>query len=547
MVNLQAFPTDIFQLVIEQLIVTIGIQKLVLLRTVSQSFNAAILHTLCCPIVDIDDPATPGLAKRMPPALRGKIIAARSRSTATDKCSYLSVVARVNDALDAFFEGEDEKRRRDRHESIAGSVALLKSAHRYEPVFGILVLKESPSVDSVVEAQNLLSGAVIAGSLPIVELLLERHEGDKDGDTPGVNGHTPYFPNLLAIAAARGHVDIVRYLLRRGARVRAEFDFWLPQRSIMDLEQWKSGGMMDRAITLILEPPTALRAAVGEGHDEIVHLLLQPEHRLPVTSTEYLRTIVAATRAGRLDLVEALFEVIGKKVSDFQEFGAALLRAAVRHDQKHVVDKLLNDHGVTINSIPNYNVHTDWSALQIAASLGNIGMVRFLIGRGAAINLNPNQFSWRLPIEAAARSGQQEVVELLLEHGATPAAALVAAANGSQPRLLKYLMDRFPILIEDGAFTGKQALRHSFQAKNLTSISLLWKAGVDCQNGPSEVQRPTVLDATNYGRYGAWMARRLVSIGAAEPYNLVAADEESYPYVRDVLVSERTWEWVSKY
>ncbi|KAK6858374.1 hypothetical protein PG995_006073 [Apiospora arundinis] len=513
MVNLQAFPTDIFQLVIEQLIVTIGIQKLVLLRTVSQSFNAAILHTLCCPIVDIDDPATPGLAKRMPPALRGKIIAARSRSTATDKCSYLSVVARVNDALDAFFEGEDEKRRRDRHESIAGSVALLKSAHRYEPVFGILVLKESPSVDSVVEAQNLLSGAVIAGSLPIVELLLERHEGDKDGDTPGVNGHTPYFPNLLAIAAARGHVDIVRYLLRRGARVRAEFDFWLPQRSIMDLEQWKSG----------------------------------PEHRLPVTSTEYLRTIVAATRAGRLDLVEALFEVIGKKVSDFQEFGAALLRAAVRHDQKHVVDKLINDHGVTINSIPNYNVHTDFSALQIAASLGNIGMVRFLIGRGAAINLNPNQFSWRLPIEAAARSGQQEVVELLLEHGATPAAALVAAANGSQPRLLKYLMDRFPILIEDGAFTGKQALRHSFQAKNLTSISLLWKSGVDCQNGPSEVQRPTVLNATNYGRYGAWMARHLVSIGAAEPYNLVAADEESYPYVRDVLVSERTWEWVSKY
>jgi hypothetical protein len=62
---------------------------------------------------------------------------------------------------------------------------------------------------------------------------------------------------------------------------------------------------------------------------------------LDTDSTEYLRAILAGASSGRLDLIEALFQMIGKDLSEFHGLGGEMLLNAVRCDQKEVVQWLV--------------------------------------------------------------------------------------------------------------------------------------------------------------------------------------------------------------
>jgi ankyrin repeat protein len=102
--------------------------------------------------------------------------------------------------------------------------------------------------------------------------------------------------------------------------------------------------------------------------------------------------------------------VIGKDLSDFPGLGNDLILAAIRFDRKDVVQWLL-EKGVDINGVPYHR------AAETAVRSGNMSLVRFLMKRGVAINLNPRNESGYVPIEAASECGQEEMVELLIEHG----------------------------------------------------------------------------------------------------------------------------------
>lgn len=389
-----ALPTEILDLIIEHLVVAIGIQKAVLLRTVSQAFDSAVLHAICvAQVVDIDDPSTPGLGLRMDSALKGRIIAIKSRSADHTHANhmYLSVVAKVNSVLDSMICTTSPELVNSRHISIAGAVNI----------------KASDLVDVHIETLNLLSGAAIVGNTSVLEMLLGR-------GTTDLNASSPYFYNPLILAAAHGHLAAVQCLLDHGARLDSATRHWYRPHSrhnLADLADWtryKEG--LIRSASLNWGPPSALRTAVRGGHRDIVRLLLQPEYRFRTDSIEYLRAILAGAQSGCLDLIQALFEVIGKDLSDFPGFGNDLILAAVRFDRKEVVQWLL-DKGVDINAVP------DHCAVETAVRSGNLSLVRFLMERGAAVNLNPGNESGYVPIEAASRCGQEEVVELLIEHG----------------------------------------------------------------------------------------------------------------------------------
>ncbi|KAI1868397.1 hypothetical protein JX265_007220 [Neoarthrinium moseri] len=519
--GLRVFPSEVLNLIMEQLVIAVGIRKLLRLRTVNRKFDTAILQTICVSqTVDIDDPATPKLASRMPPTLRGKVVAVKSQFAITSSESYLSVVAGVNQALDDLMETDSEQLRRSRHETIAGAV---------------LLVRDHP-VDHKIEAQNVLSGAVILGNLPIIALLLQ----DTD-----VNGTTPYFHGLLTLAATYGHLDVVRYLLTCGARLDSVFSSWSDQQyRLVSLPEWQAQNENIRPMSLRVEPPSALRTAVFGGHTDIVHLLLHSEHRLPITDTEYLRAILAGAKAGRLDLIDALLQTIGRKLADFPDLENEMMWAAVRYGRKHVVQKLL-DNGADINAFRVPCLYPDHSALYIASSLGNISMVHFLIERGAKINNNPN----RLPIEGAALAGHEEVVELLLDHGADPSSALRSAAAGSQPLLIKYLLHRFPDLpFRDAGELGLLAMVRALLVKNLTAVTLLVEAGVDPNDDFYTGPDGSLWYLAQQASFGRWIGEHLITLGARhsgeDTYN---DDSNEPPTIRDVRVSERTWEWVSKY
>ena len=528
MVDLQAFPGEIFNTVIEHLVIAVGIQKAVILRTVNQAFDAAILQAICISqVVDIDDPATPRLASDMVPTLRGKIIAVKSHFADPASKSYLYVVAQVNRTLDNLISETREELLKSRHESIAAAVNLV----------------DSGPIDAKLEAQNLLSGAAIIGDSSVIKSLLECDESSSA--SADVNGLTPYFHSPLTLAAGRGHFAIVCHLLEYGARLDSVAGDWHEDHNLTDQADWNNQSEAVRFLSLSREPPSALRAAVLGGHGDIVHLLLRPQFRLPTTNIEYLRAVLAGAEAGRLDLIEALFKAIGKDLSDFTGLGREMIWAAIRCDQKEVVQMLLNS-GVDINAFPYPDMRRHHGTLQIAASLGNTSMVRFLIERGADVSLDTfNDRVGNLPIEGASLCGQEEVVQLLIGHGAEPVKAFLSAAEGGQPRVLKSLLSRFPDLpYREGGEIGQRAFYKAMFTSNLTAMAILVEAGVPLNDGYESSSALPLNIAKQVS--GAWVIKYLISLGAQDT-NKEAAASVSESTVRGVRVSERTWEWVSKY
>ena len=524
MIDLQAFPDDIFNRIIERLVIIIGIQKAVGLRTVNRLFNAAILEAICVSqVVDIYDPATPYLVSYIASTLRSKIFVVKSRFANATSKSHLFVIANVNRTLDTVIGETQEELVKYRHESVAEMVSFMHSVSSWgdEPV------------DAKLEAQNLLSGAIIIGNLPVVKLLLASKESSPA--LAEINGATPYFGRPLTLAAARGHLEIVHYLLDCGARPDMFSGHDRPGEDSQDNE------LLQR-VTRYRDPPaSALCAAILGGYEDIAHLLLLPQYRISSTKFEYLRAILAGVRVGRLHLIQTLFKTIGKSPSDFPGLGNEMIREAIRYDRKEVVQMLLGN-GVDINAFPDRDIRKYRGTLHIAASLGNSSMVRFLIERGADVNFNN---SGSLSIEAAARCGQEEIVEMLLEQGADPVAALRSAAEGGQPRVIKLLLDKFADLPNrDEGNAGREALWKALAARNLMAITILVKGGVSLNEG---YEYPSLLPI-NLAKQGSgpWVVNHLISLGAQETDTIAFTDK--YPVnIGGVLVSERTWEWVGKY
>lgn len=533
MLELGTLPAELFDLVITHLVASVGIRKAIALRIVSRCFNAAILEAICArQVVDIHDPNTPDLAYAMTDQLRGKIFLAKSRlAAAKNKYTYLSVIASVNQALDILTGETSTKVLRHRHVSVAQAVNIVQDL----------------PLDSRMEAQNNLSGAIIIGDLHLVKLLLAADESSTA--LADVNENTPYFGRPLTIAATWGHAEIVSYLLDRGALP----DLFSSTGKSGDESKWENHewdpgdeASIWHVASYRQSPASALRGAVLGGYDNIVHLLLLPEHRTTCSNLEYLRAIVAGVRTGRLDLIRTFFQVMGKGLSEFKGLANEMIWEAIRFDQKEIVQMLL-DEGVDVTAYPDPDIRTFHGTLHLAASLGNLSMVQFLLERGADVNFNGMGKPGNSAIEGAARGGQEEVVEFLLDAGADPVRALWSAAKEGQPRVVKLLLDKLPDLIhrpDECGSAGSQALIKALLACNLTSMTLLVQRGVSLTEG-YEFSGLLPMDIAKQGSE-RWVIDHLISLGAEDTPGDAYAPS-SPPTIGGVRVTEHTWEWVGKY
>ena len=277
-----------------------------------------------------------------------------------------------------------------------------------------------------------LKNAAARGHIDIVKLLLERG-ADPNLPEEGIAPHG----NALYSAVYNGHYEIAKLLLEIGAYPSPEVESSADALSIAMMNKDEKmvellcsygsarnvgllahyGDVKTAAAVFAANPdladdPGALSSAAGNGHEGFVRLMLRCQPNLAKRVGA-----VAKTR----ELTELLFEHgMNPSHPDWLRI-TPLHEFARKGDTENAA--LFIDHGADLNARDEDVCSTP---LGWAAKFGKTRVVEFLLRRGAKLSL-PDDPPWATPLAWATRRGHHEVVELLNhfhETGVLPATSV---------------------------------------------------------------------------------------------------------------------------
>jgi ankyrin repeat protein len=321
------------------------------------------------------------------------------------------------------------------------------------------------------EEHTLLHHAAHHGSVESIAALVALGADPKAQDSGGC---TP-----LMVAAAAGHLDAVRELLKHDDRIDLASKYgWTP-----------------------------LNLAASNEHEAVVEFLLQ-------RGAEY--DIFTAAALGDLKQVQALVKA-DRGLLD-KEVGLSTPLVWAAENNKPEVLKWLLDQGADINF---HNAGED-SALGSAAWSGHTEIVKLLLDAGADTELGAGKDAYGTPLHRACWQGNLELVRLLLDRGAlinsennnheTP---LGFAVGEGRIDVVRYLLDRgadlnksglvasaalenrieiAQLLLGRGAEAGK-AIHYAAEKGNLPLVQLLLRYPVDRSLRDDESRTPLHLAA----------------------------------------------------
>ena len=281
----------------------------------------------------------------------------------------------------------------------------------------------------IVTLESALYYAAEHGHREVVRLLVE-----KGAD---VNCRTVSLFTILEIAVGAGHYRIAKLLLENGALMVFEGPRRLPEHEDLGLfvlrsgedsllEYWLStllfGDGYSKGSKLMLAEQAALVIAAYHGDKHIVRLLLEHGANVEAKSPIGLTALDCATGGGHQETAQLLLKHGANSNTQHALFIAAKLG---RVDD---VQTLLRQ-GVDVNSKINYVLGFDgpesmWklhpggysTALAYAALFGHEEVVTILIEHGAEVN--PESVYCPNALAFAVVMGYENIVRLLLEHGA---------------------------------------------------------------------------------------------------------------------------------
>jgi ankyrin repeat protein len=322
------------------------------------------------------------------------------------------------------------------------------------------------------EEHTLLHHAAHHGSVECIAALAALGADPRAQDSGGC---TP-----LMVAAAAGHLDAVRELLKHDDRINLTCKYgWTP-----------------------------LVFAASREREAVVRLLLE-------RGAEY--DLLTAVARGDLARVKALVEGRPDLVKEEEARDQSPLTWAAGHNHPEVLTWLI-DHGADINYHNNY----EGSVLSVAAWEGHIDIARILLDRGADIELGAGKDAYGTPLHHACWQGNKEMATLLLDHGAklesvdnTDETPLCFAVKEGQTDLVRFLLDRgadpnkggpvasaalencieiAQLLLDRGAEAGK-AIHYAAEKGNLPLVQLLLRYPVDRSLRDDESRTPLHLAA----------------------------------------------------
>ncbi|KAJ6539678.1 ankyrin repeat-containing domain protein [Mycena capillaripes] len=291
------------------------------------------------------------------------------------------------------------------------------------------------------------------------------------------------FLSPLQLASGEGHIEIVSLLLDNGAEVNT----------------------VDRF------NDSALLIASARGHTDIVRSLLENGAEVSAQGGHYGTALVAASLGGHTDTVRSLLENGAEVNAERGDWSTALVAASVQ-GHADIVRSLLENGAEA-------NVESDYYGTALVAASKAVGghaeIVRSLLENGADVNAEAKFVGTALMV--ASGKGHTDIVHSLLENGAevnaqggTYGSALVAASSGGYTDIVRSLLENGAEVNTEGGYHGS-ALPVASKEGHLDTVRLLLENGAEV-NAKGKYGSSALLAASVQGH--ADIVRSLLENGA---------------------------------
>jgi len=307
--------------------------------------------------------------------------------------------------------------------------------------------------------------AALKGDLAIVKTFLKK-------DAQLVNADDMNNKEPLHWAAEKGHLQVVEFLISKGADVNAK--------NVEDetpLHYSAGYGYID-VVKLLVSKGAAINEKTKQGHTplsyaamrnqvDIIKFLITNGADVTVNSQNSSTLLHHCAWEGSKEMIEMLISK-GIPADAKNDFGRTPLQNAAMRGNLEAAKALLAK-GADVN----HKGEEDWPPLYLAVKRGHKDLVPLLLESGASVDVKQEK-SQQTPLHLAAVQGYGEIAAILLDKGAAPNAK---DGNGHTPL---YYACRYgnkkaaKILISKGAQWGEDAKKEKMK-KNFGFSPLLQK------------------------------------------------------------------------